>query len=90
MALGALALPAIEPAFGADNTAMVPVTVGQSDKKLGTIEIKSPMEDVMDFFSGIDKSLINLVEFAKKSFNLEEKDAQRESLQRQDTDDTKS
>ena len=87
MALGALALPAIEPAFGADNTAMVPVTVGQSDKKLGTIEIKSPMEDVMDFFSGIDKSLINLVEFAKKSLNLEEKDAQRESLQRQDTDD---
>ena len=89
MALGALALPAIEPAFGADNTAMVPVTVGQSDKKLGTIEIKSPMEDVMDFFSGIDKSLINLVEFAKKSFSLEEKDAQREGLQRQDTDTPK-
>ena len=87
MALGALALPAIEPAFGADNTAMVPVTAGNTNQKLGTIEIRSPMDDVMDFFAGIDKSLINLVQFAKKSFRLEEKDAQRESLQRQDTDD---
>ena len=87
MALGALSLPAIEPAFGADNTAMVPVTAGNTNQKLGTIEIRSPMDDVMDFFAGIDKSLINLVQFAKKSFRLEEKDAQRESLARTDTDD---
>ena len=87
MALGALSLPAIEPAFGADNTAMVPVTAGNTNQKLGTIEIRSPMDDVMDFFAGIDKSLINLVQFAKKSFRLEEKDAQRESLARTNTDD---
>ena len=87
MALGALSLPAIEPAFGSDNTAMVPVTVGNTDQKLGTIEIKSPMDQVTEFFAGIDKSLINLVQFAKKSLNLEEKDAQRESLSRIDTDD---
>ena len=87
MALGALSLPAIEPAFGSDNTAMVPVTVGNTDQKLGTIEIKSPMDQVTEFFAGIDKSLINLVQFAKKSLNLEEKDAQRESLARTDTDD---
>ena len=87
MALGALSLPAIEPAFGPDNTAMVPVTVGNTDQKLGTIEIKSPMDQVTEFFAGIDKSLINLVQFAKKSLNLEEKDAQRESLARTDTDD---
>ena len=89
MALGALSLPAIEPAFTADNTAMVPVTVGQGDKKLGTIEIKSPMGDVMGFFAGIDKSLIKLVEFAKKSFSIEEKEAQTDSLDRQDTDTPK-
>jgi hypothetical protein len=89
MALGALSLPAIEPAFTADNTAMVPVTVGQGDKKLGTIEIRSPMDDVMGFFSGIDKSLIKLVEFAKKSFSIEEKEAQTDSLERQDTDTSK-
>ena len=86
MALGALSLPAIEPAFGADNTAMVPVTAGNTNQKLGIIEIRSPMDDVMDFFAGIDKSLINLVEFTKKSFQLEEKDSQIESLERQDTD----
>ena len=87
MALGALSLPAIEPSFNSDNTAMVPVTVGNTDQKLGTIEIKSPMDQVTEFFAGIDKSLINLVQFAKKSLNLEEKDAQRESLARTDTDD---
>ena len=87
MALGALSLPAIEPSFNSDNTAMVPVTVGNTDQKLGTIEIKSPMDQVTEFFAGIDKSLINLVQFAKKSLNLEEKDAQRESLSRIDTDD---
>ena len=62
---------------------MVPVTAGQGDKVLGKIEVTSPVEQMSEFFAGIDKSLINLVDFAKKSLNLEEKDAQRESLQRQ-------
>ena len=73
MALGALTLPSVSYAFDSEGTAIVPVTAGQGDKKLGTIEIKSPMEDVSEFFAGIDKSLINLVEFAKKSFNLDQK-----------------
>ena len=87
MALGALSLPAIEPAFNNEGTAMVPVTANRNvDQKLGTIEIKSPMDQVTEFFAGIDKSLIRLVEFAKKSFGLEEKEAQRDKLRRQDTD----
>jgi hypothetical protein len=87
MALGALSLPAIEPAFNSEGTAMVPVTANRNvDQKLGTIEIKSPMDQVTEFFAGIDKSLIRLVEFAKRSFGLEEKQAQRDQLRRQDTD----
>ena len=87
MALGALSLPAIEPAFNNEGTAMVPVTANRNvDQKLGTIEIKSPMDQVTEFFAGIDKSLIRLVEFAKRSFGLEEKQAQRDQLRRQDTD----
>ena len=87
MALGALSLPAIEPAFNNEGTAMVPVTANRNvDQKLGTIEIKSPMDQVTEFFAGIDKSLIRLVEFAKRSFGLEEKEAQRDQLRRQDTD----
>ena len=87
MALGALSLPAIEPTFNNEGTAMVPVTANRNvDQKLGTIEIKSPMDQVTEFFAGIDKSLIRLVEFAKMSFGLEEKQAQRDQLRRQDTD----
>ena len=87
MALGALSLPAIEPTFNNEGTAMVPVTANRNvDQKLGTIEIKSPMDQVTEFFAGIDKSLIRLVEFAKRSFGLEEKQAQRDQLRRQDTD----
>ena len=87
MALGALSLPAIEPAFNNEGTAMVPVTANRNvDQKLVTIEIKSPMDQVTEFFAGIDKSLIRLVEFAKRSFGLEEKQAQRDQLRRQDTD----
>ena len=79
MALGALSLPAIEPAFNNEGTAMVPVTANRGvNQKLGTIEIKSPMDQVTEFFAGIDKSLIRLVEFAKRSFGLEEKQAQRD------------
>ena len=87
MALGAIELPSVSYAFDSDGTAMVPVTANQGDKVLGKVEISSPMEQVSEFFAGIDKSLIRLVEFAKKSFSLEEKDAQRESLRRTDTDD---
>ena len=86
-ALGAIELPSVSYAFDSDGTAMVPVTANQGDKVLGKVEISSPMEQVSEFFAGIDKSLIRLVEFAKKSFSLEEKDAQRESLRRTDTDD---
>ena len=86
MALGAIELPSVSYAFDSDGTAMVPVTANQSDKVIGN-EISSPMQQVSEFFAGIDKSLINLVEFAKKSFQLEEKDSQLESLERQDTDD---
>ena len=85
--LGALSLPSVSYSFDSEGTAMVPVTAGQGDKVLGKIEVTSPVEQMSEFFAGIDKSLINLVAFAKKSLNLEEKDAQRESLQRQDTDD---
>ena len=85
--LGALSLPSVSYSFDSEGTAMVPVTAGQGDKVLGKIEVTSPVEQMSEFFAGIDKSLINLVDFAKKSLNLEEKDAQRESLQRQDTDD---
>ena len=71
--------------FDPKGTAMVPVTAGNN--KLGTIEISSPMEQVTNFFAGIDKSLINLVNFAKQSLGIEKKDAQREGLARGDTDD---
>ena len=71
MALGAIELPSVSYAFDSDGTAMVPVTANQGDKVIGKVEISSPMEQVSEFFAGIDKSLIRLVEFAKKSFQLE-------------------
>ena len=46
-------------------------------------EISSPLQDMSNFFAGIDKSLINLVDFAKKSFQLdtlEAKDKSRKKL----------
>ena len=72
-----ISLPNIETAFDSKGTAMVPVTTGRGNKKLGKIEIKSPMEQVTNFFAGIDKSLIDLVKFAKASFGLEEKESKR-------------
>tara|TARA_B100001173_G_scaffold310609_1_gene325589 strand:- start:56 stop:1747 length:1692 start_codon:yes stop_codon:yes gene_type:complete len=72
-----ISLPNIETAFDSKGTAMVPVTTGRGNKKLGKIEIKSPMEQVTNFFAGIDKSLIKLVDFAKKSFGLQEKEQKR-------------
>ena len=41
-------------------------------------EISRPLDDLSNFFAGIDKSLINLVVFAKKSFGLQEKEQKRE------------
>ena len=78
MALGALTLPSVSYSFDSDGTAIVPVTVGKGDKKLGKIEISSPMEQMSEFFAGIDKSLIDLVTFAKKSFSLEEKESKKD------------
>ena len=85
--LGTPALANTNVGFDSKGTAMVPVTAGNS--KLGTIEISSPMEQVTDFFAGIDKSLINLVNFAKQSLGIEKKDAQRKKLDRGDTDEKK-
>ena len=68
---GTPALANTNVGFDPKGTAMVPVTAGNN--KLGTIEISSPMEQVTDFFAGIDKSLINLVNFAKQSLGIEKK-----------------
>jgi len=49
-------------------------------------EISSPLGDLSNFFAGIDKSLINLVNFAKESLGIDKKTAQRKKLDKQDTD----
>ena len=49
-------------------------------------EDSTPLGDVSNFFAGIDKSLIDLVTFAKKSFGLEEKAATKTKLKSGDTD----
>ena len=89
MALGALTLPSVSYSFDSDGTAIVPVTVGKGDKKLGKIEISSPMEQMSEFFAGIDKSLIDLVTFAKKSFSLEEKESKKDPFKGLDDKPTK-
>jgi len=76
-ATSTIKLPDVKTGFDSKGTAIVPVTVGRGEKKLGKIEIKSPMEQVTNFFAGIDKSLIDLVKFAKASFGLEEKESKR-------------
>ena len=78
MALASLSLPSVSYSFDSDGTAIVPVTAGKGKNKLGKIEIQSPLVQMSEFFSGIDKSLIKLVEFAKKSFSLEEKDSKKD------------
>ena len=78
MALAALQLPSVSYSFDSDGTAIVPVTAGKGKNTLGKIEIQSPLVQMSEFFSGIDKSLIKLVEFAKKSFSLEEKDSKKD------------
>ena len=55
-------------------------------------EVSSPLKDMSNFFAGIDKSLINLVNFAKKSFGLDQqeaKDRSRKKLKAGDTDKSK-
>ena len=76
-ATSTISLPDVKTGFDSKGTAIVPVTVGRGEKKIGKIEIKSPMEQVTNFFAGIDKSLIDLVKFAKASFGLEEKESKR-------------
>ena len=76
-ATSTIKLPDVKTGFDSKGTAIVPVTVGRGEKKLGKIEIKSPMEQVTNFFAGIDKSLIDLVKFAKASFGLQEKESKR-------------
>ena len=54
--------------------------LGQSKKVVGEVvkkEVSTPLKDLSNFFAGIDKSLINLVKFAKASFGLEEKESKR-------------
>ena len=80
MALGALTLPSVSYSFDSQGTAMVPVTAGQGDKVIGKIEVTSPIQQMSEFFAGIDKSLVNLVTFAKKSLDLEEADAREDPL----------
>ena len=76
-ATSTISLPDVKTGFDSKGTAIVPVTVGKGEKKIGKIEIKSPMEQVTNFFAGIDKSLIDLVKFAKASFGLQEKEQKR-------------
>ena len=52
--------------------------LGSSKKVVGEVvkkEVSTPLKDLSNFFAGIDKSLINLVKFAKASFGLEEKES---------------
>ena len=85
MALGSLKLPSVSYSFDNKGKAMVPVTTGAGNKTLGKLEIVSPMVQMSEFFAGIDKSLINLVSFAKKSFGLEEKKATKKKFADADT-----
>jgi len=59
MALGALTLPDGNVGFDADGTSMVPITAGKN--KVGTIELKSPLEMFKDTFTSMKESLLNMV-----------------------------
>ena len=78
--LGALELPSVSYSFDSKGKAIVPVTTGAGNKTLGKIEIQSPMAQVSQFFAGIDKSLINLVSFAKQSLGLEQKADKKDKI----------
>ena len=64
MALGALALPDGNVGFDAQGTAMVPVTAGRN--KVGTIELKSPLEMFKETFTSMKESLLNMVNLQSK------------------------
>jgi hypothetical protein len=54
--------------------------LGSSKKVVGEVvkkEVSTPLKDLSNFFAGIDKSLINLVKFAKESLGLQEKEIKR-------------
>ena len=64
MALGALALPDGNVGFDAQGTAMVPVTAVKN--KVGTIELKSPLEMFKETFTSMKESLLNMVNLQSK------------------------
>jgi len=68
-ALGALSLPDGNVGFDAQGTAMVPVTAGRN--KVGTIELKSPLEMFKETFTSMKESLLNMVNLQTQ----EQKDA---------------
>jgi len=57
--LGSLTLPDGGVGFDAEGTAMVPITAGKN--KVGTIELKSPLEMFKDTFTSMKESLLNMV-----------------------------
>ena len=55
--------------------------LGGSEKVVKDVikqEISSPLGDLSNFFAGIDKSLVRLVEFARKTFLLEKEEDERD------------
>ena len=91
-ALGALSLPDGNVGFDAQGTAMVPVTAGRN--KVGTIELKSPLEMFKETFTSMKESLLNMVNLQTQ----EQKDAAfvgpmepkvNNDLDNLDTDDNK-
>ena len=69
MSLGSLTLPDGNIGFDAQGTAMVPVTAGRN--KVGTIELKSPLEMFKETFTSMKESLLNMVNLQTQ----EQKDA---------------
>ena len=57
--LGSLTLPDGGVGFDAEGTAMVPITAGKN--KVGTIELKSPLEMFKETFTSMKESLLNMV-----------------------------
>ena len=84
-----ISLPSVEPAFDPQGTAMVPVSVSGANKKLGTIEIKSPMEQVTDFFASIDQGIQDLITVATKDYEDSIPDPQKDDFAGVETDGPK-
>ena len=70
MALAALSLPGGNVGFDAEGTAMVPVSSGES--KLGTIEVKSPLDTFKETFEDIKESLGAMVGLQSKEEKRQE------------------